>query len=74
MKIEYTRHATISAAKKNAPHLMHNPVIVELAGGGYDAFPQGHPLPEGSEIIIVTGLRANGQRFWKSLKRGVPAA
>lgn len=67
MKIEFTRHATIEKAKRNAPHFAHNPVIVALPGGGFDSFPLGHPLPSGAEKVAFTAQRASGKKYFRTI-------
>ena len=61
---EFTSYATRAAARATI-HESLNPVLVRLADGSYDAFPQGHPLPVGAEIIERCILRAGGMQWVK---------
>lgn len=51
--IRGTRHHSVRAAKmvySAAQRKSYNIRIFELLGGGFDSFPQGHPVPQGSQL------------------------
>lgn len=46
----------------------HNPRIVRLANGKFDAFPKGQPLPAGAEIVEYLKPTPNGKGKWVAVE------
>ena len=61
---EFTAHSTKAGARASI-HEAHNPCLVQLSDGRYDAFPLGHPLPCGAVIIERLRVTVHGPRWQK---------